>query len=69
MSMDTDRDNFSLLVEACLVQVLASNEWLESRILALSVDQLAVDSVVRVLVDRGMPGALESHAWVLSSEA
>ena len=40
MSMDIDRDTLSLLVEACLVQVLASNEWLESRILPLSVNQL-----------------------------
>ena len=40
MSIDNDRDNFSSLVEACLVQMLASNEWLERRILPLSVNQL-----------------------------
>ena len=35
-----DQDKIWWLLEGCLVQVSASNEWLERRILPLSVDQL-----------------------------
>src|SRR5215471_10931682 len=40
MSIGVDKDKISGLLEGCLVQVLASNEWLEGRVLSLSVDQL-----------------------------
>lgn len=40
MTTGTDRNRMSWLVEGCLFQVQASNDWLERRILPLSVDQL-----------------------------
>ena len=68
MSIDIETDDFSSLVEACLIQVLASNEWLERRILASLGEPTSMEALLRVLVDRGMSGPLESHARVLSSE-
>ena len=40
MSIEVNKDKISWLLDGCLVQVVASNEWLGCRILPLSVDQL-----------------------------